>query len=308
MKKSEIANEQPTPRVIALVMLLALLWGGNSVSIKIGLQGIPPLALAGLRFLLGLAAITVWSLSQRIQMRMNRGELLPLLCLSAIFLAQIIALNVGTRFTLASHSTILVTTYPFFTALFAHFWVPGERLTLRKTVGICIAFSGVLLTFAKHLQPIPPTPLFKGGQGGLLLGDLIVLMSGCLLGLRTVVTKRLVQSIHPYRLLVWLMILSLPCFFGLSFFLEKGASYHFSASGVTAICYQGLVVAGFCFVAWTSVLEKYSPSKLVVLFFTTPLFGVLLSHLLLGDEISPSLIAGAGFVAGGIYLVNKKAE
>ncbi len=299
MKKSEIANEQPTPRVIALVMLLALLWGGNSVSIKIGLQGIPPLALAGLRFLLGLAAISVWSLSQRIQMRMNRGELLPLVCLSAIFLAQIIALNVGTCFTLASHSTILVTTYPFFTALFAHFWVPGERLTLRKTVGICIAFSGVLLTFAKHLQP---------GTHDFLLGDLIVLISGCLLGLRTVVTKRLVQSIHPYRLLVWLMTLSLPCFFGLSFFLEKGASYHFSASGVTAICYQGLVVAGFCFVAWTSVLEKYSPSKLVVLFFTTPLFGVLLSHLLLGDEISPSLIAGAGFVAGGIYLVNKKAE
>ncbi|MBI1930181.1 DMT family transporter [Candidatus Poribacteria bacterium] len=299
MKKSEIANEQPTPRVIALVMLLALLWGGNSVSIKIGLQGIPPLALAGLRFLLGLAAITAWSLSQRIQMRMNRGELLPLVCLSAIFLMQIIALNVGTRFTLASHSTILVTTYPFFTALFAHFWVPGERLTLRKTVGICIAFSGVLLTFAKHLQP---------GTHDFLLGDLIVLTSGCLLGLRTVVTKRLVQSIHPYRLLVWLMILSLPCFFGLSFFLEKGASYHFSASGVAAICYQGLVVAGFCFVAWTSVLERYSPSKLVVLFFTTPLFGVLLSHLLLGDEISPSLIAGAGFVAGGIYLVNKKAE
>jgi len=72
-----------------------------------------------------------------------------------------------------------------------------------------------------------------------------------------------------------------------------------------AILYQGLVVAGFCFVSWTSILKKYSPSKLVVLFFTTPLFGVLLSYLLLDDEVSPSLIIGAGLVAFGIYIVNK---
>ena len=100
-------------------------------------------------------------------------------------------------------------------------------------------------------------------------------------------------------------IFSLPCFFGLSFFLERGVSYQLSVSGVMAILYQGLVVAGFCFVSWTSILKKYSPSKLVVLFFTTPLFGVLLSYLLLDDEVSPSLIIGAGLVAFGIYIVNK---
>jgi drug/metabolite transporter (DMT)-like permease len=37
----------------------------------------------------------------------------------------------------------------------------------------------------------------------------------------------------------------------------------------------------------------------------TPLFGVLLSYLLLGDEIGFALIIGAGLVAYGIYLVNK---
>ena len=70
--------------------------------------------------------------------------------------------------------------------------------------------------------------------------------------------------------------------------------------------YQGIVIAGFCFVSWTSILEKYSPSKLVVLFFLTPLFGVFLSYLLLGDEIGFGLIVGACLVAYGIYLVNKK--
>ncbi|MCZ6680854.1 MAG: DMT family transporter [Candidatus Poribacteria bacterium] len=297
MKKSEIANEQPTPKVILLVLLLALLWGGNSVSIKISLQDLPPLALAGFRFLLGLAAITIWSLSRGIRIRLNPGEMLPLMALTVIFLLQIITLNVGTGFTTAARSAIFISTYPFFTALFANFWVPGDRLFIRKTVGICVAFGGVLLTFADNLQL---------AIDGALVGDLIVMTSGALLGLRVVVTKRVVQSIHPYRLLIWLMIFSLPCFFGLSFLLERDAAFHLSISGTAAILYQGLVIAGFCFVAWTSVLEKYSPSKLVVLFFLTPLAGVLLSKLLLGDEIYLTLIGGAVLVACGIYLVNRR--
>jgi drug/metabolite transporter (DMT)-like permease len=296
MKKSEIANEQPDAKIIALVMLLALLWGGNSVSIKIGLQDIPPMALAVLRFLLGLSAITVWARIQRIQIRMNRGELLPLIFLSVIFLAQIITLNVGTKFTSASHSTIFISTYPFFTALFAHFFVPGNRLSILKTIGIVLAFSGVSLTFAGNLQV---------GDHKYLLGDLIVLASGCLLGLRIVVTKRIVQSIHPYRLLIWVLIISLPCFLGLNLLFERGKSYHISIPATLAILYQGLIVAGFCFVSWTSILKKYSPSKLVVLFFTTPLFGVLFSHLLLGDPVDIYLLVGAGLVACGIYLVNR---
>ena len=70
------------------------------------------------------------------------------------------------------------------------------------------------------------------------------------------------------------------------------------------LLYQGGVIAGFCFLAWTSVLERYSASKLVVLFFATPLSGVVFSYLFLGDELTISLLGGAVLVAGGIYLVN----
>ena len=295
-QKSKIAADQPSAKIIALVLLLGLLWGGNSVSIKIGLQDVPPFALATMRFLLGFAAITLWSLHQRVQLRMNPGELLPLLFVSVIFTLQISTLNLGTQITEASRSTVFISTYPFFTALFAHFWVPGDRLSIRKTVGVTLAFGGVLLTFGGNLNL---------HSHEYLRGDLIVLLSGCLLGLRTVVTKLIIQSIHPYRLLFWLMIFSIPCFILSSLFLERDANFHFTASGVSAIFYQGIVIAGFCFVSWTSILEKYSPSRLVVLFFLTPLFGVLLSYLLLGDEIGFGLILGACLVAYGIYLVNK---
>ena len=297
MKNPEIPNEQPNAKMIAFALMLAVLWGGNSVSIKIGLQGVPPLALAGFRYLLALVAVTAWSISQRVTIRLSRGELVPLILLGIAFVLQIITLNVGTRFTSAARSTIMINFFPFFTALFAHYWVPGDRLSFIKIMGIGLAFCGIFITFAPALQL---------GAHSYPVGDLIVLISASLLGFRTVVTKRLIQSIHPYRLLIWLMIFSLPCFFGLSLLLEDQSNYAFSPAVIVAILYQGLIVAGFCFVCWTSILKKHSPSKLVVLSFATPISGIIFSHLLLADELGFSLITGATLVAFGIYLVNRR--
>ena len=295
-RNRHVISEDPHGKIIALSLFLAFLWGGNSLSIKIGLADLPPMALAFLRFVIGLFVVGAWSLYRRIPLGLKQGEFSRLLLLTVIFIFQIITLNFGTDWTTASRSTIFVNTYPFFTALFAHLWIPGERLSLMKTLGIIVAFSGVFVTVAPNL----------GNEGDYLLGDLMVLVSGCFLGLRVVVTKLFVQSIHPYRLLVWYLTLSLPAYALLSLLFETDKSFSISLSSGVALLYQGGVVAGYCFLAWTAILERYSASKLVVLFFVTPLSGVLFSHLLLGDELTFTLLVGSVFVAGGIYLVNMR--
>lgn len=254
------------------------------------------MALAFLRFVIGLVIVGVWAIYCRIPLRINRGEFFRLLFLTAIFILQIITLNIGTQFTTASNSTIFINTYPFFTALFAHLWIPGERLSVPKTLGIVIAFSGVFVTVAPNF----------GNSEANILGDLLVLVSGGLLGLRVVVTKLLVQSIHPYRLLFWYLILSLPCYGGLSVLFEPEKMFQLTLVGSAALLYQGGIIAGFCFLAWTAILERYSASKLVVLFFATPLSGVLFSHMLLNDKLTFSLLTGSVLVAAGIYLVNMR--
>ncbi len=260
------------------------------------------MALAFVRFVIGLVIVGVWSLHRRVPLGLKRGDLSRLLLLTVIFIAQIITLNTGTDFTSASRSTIFINTYPFFTAIFAHLWIPGEKLSVTKTVGVIIAFSGVFVTVAPEL----------GNGESSLLGDVLVLVSGLFLGLRVVVTKLLVQSIHPYRLLVWYLALSLPVYGILSVVFERRVLFQLTLEGSLALTlegslallYQGGVIAGFCFLAWTAILERYSASKLVVLFFATPLSGVLFSHLLLGDELTFHLLGGSLLVAGGIWLVN----
>lgn len=254
------------------------------------------MALAFFRFVIGLVIVCVWSFYRHVSLGLRRGEFARLLLLTAIFIIQIICLNTGTKFTTASRSTIFVNVYPFFTALFAHFWIPGERLSVAKTLGIIVAFSGVFITVAPNL-----------GEGETsLLGDILVLISGCFLGLRVVVTKLLVQAIHPYRLLVWYLSLSLPCYAAMNLIWERGEPMQLTLASTAALLYQGGVIAGYCFLAWTAILERYSASKLVVLFFATPLSGVFFSYLVLGDELTFHLLVGAVLVAAGIYLVNMR--
>ena len=121
MKSAALARNvlAPTPAVVALVTLLALLWGGNSVFIKVGLRAMPPFALTAARLALGLAVIGGWAAVRRIPLRLQPGELLPHAALAGLFLVQVLALHAGTHFTLAAHSTVMMSTYPLFTSLFA---------------------------------------------------------------------------------------------------------------------------------------------------------------------------------------------
>ena len=53
-------NQPITAKAAAAAILISIVWGGNTPSIKIALEGLPPLALAGVRFILGALTVLVW--------------------------------------------------------------------------------------------------------------------------------------------------------------------------------------------------------------------------------------------------------
>jgi drug/metabolite transporter (DMT)-like permease len=143
------------------------------------------------------------------------------------------------------------------------------------------------------------------GETGYLLGDVMVAASGLLLGLRQVVIKRLVQGLNPYQVLFWQAMLSLPLFAAWSVFFEAEAEYVFSGAVIAGVLYQGIVVAGLCFIVLVFLLRHHSPSRLGVFSFITPIVGVLLSAWLLGDALSPYLLASVALVVVGIVVANQ---
>ncbi len=300
MIEKEFRNEDPSGKIIVLILFVVSLLGAGSLSVKIGLQGFPPLKMALLRSILGLIVVGGIGFCYGVSMRLRFEELPRLLLLAALQALHTITMNVGTQFTTASRSTICHTLYPVFVVLFGHFWLLGDRLSPTKLLGILAAFGGMFVALAPNLQGV--------GVVEHLIGDLIVTLSACLLAFRITLTKLFVQEIYPYRLLVWLLGLSIPFFFFLSYLFERNKPIEWTLASSAGLLYQGWIVTGFCFLVLTSVLRKYKASKLVVFSFLMPVSGVLFSNLFLRDTLTASLLVGTGLVAAGIYLVNLQPE
>jgi drug/metabolite transporter (DMT)-like permease len=294
----ELSNDRVGIGAALLALLAALLWGGNQPFIKIGLSGMPPLAMAAARFAIGLGVVSAAAAIAGVSLRMHRSHRLRLLALSALFTLQIAFLNEGTQLTSASRASILISAHPFFIALFCHLWVPGDRLTGPKVAGIALAFAGMLLIFGDAVT--------FGDYGHFFRGDLLVFGSAILLGLRHVVLKRLLHDMHPYAVLFWQSMLSLPAFCLLAFLLEREVAWNLTGPVIAAVLYQGIVVAGLCFILWMFLLRRHSASRLGIFGFATPILGVLLSMVLLQEEATVQLIFSMLLVAAGIAVVNWK--
>ena len=112
-------NERLTLQAGCLALLAAVLWGGMNVSVKIALTGIPPFALAGIRFVIGALVVFIWALLIGEPLKLNANERQGLIQLALLFVLQIGVLYLGIHFTLAGRARRFSSTTPC-----TH---PGER-------------------------------------------------------------------------------------------------------------------------------------------------------------------------------------
>ena len=282
----------------AIALLLAALWGGNPVAVKVGLTDAPPLRLAWLRFLLGCLAILAYAWWTRHPgvFRVRPGEWPVLWSLGLLFAVQIGLMNVGISHTTAAHASVLLNSYAVHTVVLAHFLIPGDRLTPAKLGGILIAYAGILLLFARDFSFTSST----------LLGDLLVSASALMLGERIIYMTRAVQRFDPIKLLVFQSGIGSACFLLASVWWERDVPTRYTASLAASLLYQGAVVAGFNFVVNSYLLQIYRPSALAACALTTPIFGVLISAVITGDPLTPTLLLSAGMVAAGIGLTSRR--
>lgn len=292
---------EPKPidvQAAALVTLLSFLWAGNPIAIKIGLADAPPIRQAWMRFVLGGLTVLGWARLVRTPLRIHRHEVRPLLILGAFFTAQIALLNLGVNYTSAAHVAVLLNAYPIYTVLLAHFFVPGDALSARGAAGAAIAYAGVVLLFSREFS----------ARSALLLGDLFASGSAFLLAVRTIYLNRAVQRIDPVKLLLAQVAFSVPCYMIWSGLFEAAHPFRWTAGLALSLGFQGVIVAGFNFILNLHLLKTYKPSGLAAFSLTTPIFGVLLSWLILGEGLTARLLASAGLVAGGIALASRPSR
>ncbi len=284
---------------IAILLVLALIWGANMAIIKMGARELPPLFMAGLRSLVASACLYIWIKAKGLGFFPSTKVLLHGIVVGLLFGSEFGCIYVGLGYTLASRTYVLLYTAPFFVAVGAHLFLKGDRLNPWKGAGLILAFGGVLALFIRNLGSFSLSAL---------PGDLLILAGGAMWGSTTVYIKKyLSHRTLPLQTLFYQLFFSAPLLFIISIIMEEHPVLDLSWVGGLSVFYQCIIVAFLSYLVWFELIHRYPVSLLHAFSFFTPVFGVFLSGaLILREKIASSLLVALALVSLGMVLINRR--
>lgn len=288
---------------IVILLVLAIIWGGNMAAIKIASREMTPLFMAALRSLVAGGCLFLWLKARGLTVFPGKSIFFHGMVVGLLFGGEFALIYVGLEYTTASRVYVLVYTSPFFVALGAHFFLKADRLNRWKALGLVLAFAGVVALFMRNIGTLSLSTLS---------GDLMALGAGLLWGATTVYLKRyLAERTVPLQTLFYQVFFSAPLLFVMSMLLEDIRIC--GVSGISSVLafslfYQCIIVAFLSYLVWFELIHRYPVSILHAFSFFTPVLGVFLSGvILLGEGIGPDLITALVLVSAGMVLVNRRS-
>lgn len=290
-------NQLPLSTAV-FTAFLCMLFGANTVAIKVSLSGLGIFATAGIRFTIASLAIFLWAKMTRQSFAIRKGQAAQLILMSSSFTVQLSLIYFGLSKTDASRCALLVNLQPFLILFLAHYFIPGDRITKRKLFGMLLGFAGVAFVF---MEKKTMTTDFR-------IGDMLILISMVISACSIIYIKRIIREFNTFHIAFYPMTFSAPLFFVESVLWDPAMIIHISPEVLFSILYQSLVVASFGFVAWTTLLRKYDAAALHSFVFIVPVTGVLLGGLLLGEPVTFRILAALVLIVSGILVIHFRLE
>ena len=287
-------NPELSLGAVVFIIFLCILFGSNAVAVKIAFSGIGVFTSAAIRFGIASVAIFIWAMTTGQTIVLKKGQIHKVLIFSLLFTVQLSLFYLGLSKSNASRGTLLVNLVPFFILFLAHFFIPGDRITKRKFLGILLGFGGVVFMFIDE----------DAIHAGFRTGDLIILGAVSIWSCATVYLKRIIGAFSPFQLVMYSTLFSVPLFLAAALLWDNAMIFQLNAPVIGAILYQSLITASFGFVAWNTMLKKYGAVSLHSFMFIMPIAGVALGGLVLGEPISLKILLALAFIVFGILVVH----
>ena len=291
--------------VVLAALVCCALWGSATPAIKTGYallqintESVPSIMLfAGVRFTLaGILTVIIYSIARK-KILYPKVENLRRVGVLALFqtVLQYIFFYVGLANTSGVKGTIASGSNVFFAILISSLIFRQEKLTAKKIIACVLGFAGIIIV---NLNGLDFTMNF--------FGDVFVIFSAISLGISSVFTKIYSKHEDPVILSGYQFILggTVMALIGLGF----GGRFNPASLGGIGILIYLAFLSAIAYSLW-GILLKYNPVSRVTIFsFTTPVFGVILSKLILRDENSNvqliNLLITLVLVCAGIFLLN----
>lgn len=283
-----------------LMLLFPLLWAGSFVAGKWAVKEISPELITLLRF--AMASIVLFPFAFR--KPAAAGAWAPrsigwvfVLGLTGMFGYHVL-FYYSLMWTSTGNSSLIISTDTLMTIAFA---IPilGERLTIRKTLGVALGFAGVVWV-------VSDGALGRLMSTGLNRGDLMAFAAAACWGLYSVLSKK-VTHLFPAFDLSWLTyltgtILLLPWLF------RPGAIASIaglSLRGWASVAYMALVATGIGYYLFVWGIAKVGAVATAKYIFLVPVYALGLAWAFLGEPIPLFKLAAAAVIIAGLWIAEE---
>ncbi|MBS0398084.1 MAG: DMT family transporter [Proteobacteria bacterium] len=285
-------------RATLIMLALSVLWALQQVVMKAIQQDIPPTTQLAIRFIPAAVFFGIWTWMREGAGMFRDGTLPSGLLMAVMFSLEFILVGEALRHTTAAHSIVFLYTSPIFTALGVQF-LPEERLSMAQWVGIGIAVGGISVAFLGHSgKP----------ASNLLLGDTLAVCAAVLWGLTNVILRRGRIGNAATTKTVFYQVAVASIIIGLFARFSGQWQVHWSTGAILSMTFQVIFIAITSYLVWFWLLRHYLTSRLMLMTLLTPLIGVCLGALFLGDPIDTRFALGTVLVLGGVLFVNRRSS
>jgi drug/metabolite transporter (DMT)-like permease len=277
-----------------LIAIVSSALGGTAAAVtRYLVADADPLTLAILRWGIGFACVLPVALVLRVQWPQARDWPAVALLGICFFGLFFIFYNIAVAYTTAARASLALSTLPLQTMVVGAL-LRAEALTARKTTGVAIAILGVLAALATGLSAAPP---------GAWRGELIMTAAVVCMAFYNVLSRPLMQRSSA------LGFLAVGMGFGAAVLVLAGLAGNristlasFAAPQWIAGVYLGVAGGALAFILWVLALQRASPTRVANTMTVNPIAAALLAAGLVGEPITPNLVAGLVAVFFGIWV------
>jgi drug/metabolite transporter (DMT)-like permease len=299
-------NNSPGAANWAKLLFLGVIWGASFMAVTVALQGFGPMSIAALRIFSAALCLLVLVYAMGIglpSLRTRDGRIIWACALGMGFFTNALPFSLlswGQTYVASGFAGVCMAVVPLFVLPLAHVLVPGEQMTLRRTISFLIGFAGVVVLIGLDA-------FRSAGTDFESLARLACLGASLCYAIGSIIT-RLCPQVNMLSLSAAALSCGALIIVPAALWQEGLPQKLPPRDALLAVAYLGLVPTALAQVLLVQVARSAGPAFLSTVNYQVPVWAVLFGALILNESLPPQLFAALALILGGLVLSRAPAH
>jgi drug/metabolite transporter (DMT)-like permease len=290
-----MSDDPRSARALGVLLALGCIWGSSFLFIEVLVDDTGPMEIATGRLAVGALAILSFIALRRIGMQWS-GALIVRAAILAL-VANILPFALiawGQEHIESGTASVLNSTMPIFTSVFAAAFLVEERFTPARMAGLALDFLGVVVLTGNDVLDITDSSV---------LGQFAIVAAAACYGIGSVASRTLLRTTDPLSLSALQVaagaLLSIPLLLAVS----GTPDYGLSAEAWLALLALGAGSTGIAYVAYLWLIDVTGSVRASLVTYIIPVVGLFLGWAVLDESIGVNTLLGSALIIGGVAVV-----